>query len=68
MLDIRRLRANLEEVKELVMRRGHGDYGLDKVVSFDEKRRTILQEVEQMKNKQNTVSKEIGRASCRERV
>ena len=59
MLDIRRLRVNLEEVKELVMRRGHGDYGLDKVVSFDEKRRTILQEVEQMKNKQNTVSKEI---------
>jgi len=59
MLEMRRIRANLEEVKGLVMRRGQGDYELDKAVSLDERRRTILQEVEQMKNKQNTVSKEI---------
>ncbi len=59
MLDIRRLRANLEEVKTLVERRGQGDYELDKVIALDENRRTLLQEVEQMKNKQNTVSKEI---------
>lgn len=49
----------MDEVKELVMRRGQGDYELDKVVALDEKRRNLLQEVEQMKNRQNTVSKEI---------
>ncbi|WP_053955400.1 serine--tRNA ligase [Inediibacterium massiliense] len=59
MLDIKRLRTNLAEVKELVERRGHGDYGIHTVVELDEKRRGILQEVEQMKNRQNTVSKEI---------
>ncbi|WP_129598744.1 serine--tRNA ligase [Anaerophilus nitritogenes] len=59
MLDIKRIRTNLDEVKELVERRGHGDYGIHTVVELDEKRREILQEVEQMKNRQNTVSKEI---------
>lgn len=59
MLDIKRIRNHLEEVKALIMRRGQGDYDLDKVVALDERRREILQEVEQMKNRQNTVSKEI---------
>ena len=59
MLDIKRLRTNLDEIKELIMRRGQGDYGLDKLVDLDEKRRALLQEVEQMKNRQNNVSKEI---------
>lgn len=59
MLDIKRLRANLDEVKELIMRRGQGNYELDKIVDLDQERRTILQEVEQMKNRQNNVSKEI---------
>ncbi|MCT4620890.1 MAG: serine--tRNA ligase [Marinisporobacter sp.] len=59
MLDIKRIRTNFDEVKELVERRGKGDFGLSEVLVLDEKRRTILQEVEQMKNKQNTVSKEI---------
>ncbi|KXG73694.1 serine--tRNA ligase [Thermotalea metallivorans] len=59
MLDIKRIRNHLEEVKALILRRGQGDYDLDKVVSLDERRREILQEVEQMKNRQNTVSKEI---------
>ncbi|TCO71025.1 serine--tRNA ligase [Marinisporobacter balticus] len=59
MLDIKRVRENMDEVKELVERRGHGDYGLHQVMGLDEKRRRLLQEVEQMKNKQNTVSKEI---------
>ena len=61
MLDIRRIRTNVEEVKAAVMRRGQGDYELDKVVALDEKRRELLQEVEQMKSKQNTVSKEVPR-------
>ncbi|MEW9121982.1 MAG: serine--tRNA ligase [Thermotaleaceae bacterium] len=59
MLDLKRIRNELDIVKERVMSRGQGDYGLDKVVALDEQRRNLLQEVEQMKNKQNIVSKEI---------
>lgn len=59
MLDIKRIRTNLAEVKALVEKRGQGDYGLERLVELDEKRRSALQQVEQMKNKQNTASKEI---------
>lgn len=61
MLDIRRIRNDVEAVKRQLMKRGQGDYGLDKVVALDEKRRELLQEVEQMKSRQNTVSKDIPR-------
>ncbi len=59
MLDIKRIREDFENVKERVEFRGKGDFGIEKVKEFDEKRREILAEVEQKKNKQNTVSKEI---------
>ncbi|MGN0715874.1 MAG: serine--tRNA ligase [Anaerovoracaceae bacterium] len=59
MLDIKRIREDYEGVKAAVERRCKGDYGIENVLKFDERRREILAEVEQMKNKQNTVSKEI---------
>lgn len=59
MLDIKRIREDYEGVKAAVERRCKGDFGIENVVKFDERRREILSEVEQMKNKQNTVSKEI---------
>lgn len=59
MLDIKRIREDYEGVKAAVERRCKGDFGIENVVKYDEKRREILAEVEQMKNKQNTVSKEI---------
>ena len=59
MLDIKRIREDCENVKAAVERREKGDFGIGNVVVLDEKRREILAEVEQMKNKQNTVSKEI---------
>ncbi len=59
MLDIKRIRANLEEIKKAMEGRGEQDFSLDEVVKLDEDRRILLQEVEQMKNEQNTVSKEI---------
>ena len=58
MLDIRKIRSNPELVKSLLARR-HGDYDIDKVIQLDEKRREMLVEVEEMKAKQNQVSKEI---------
>ena len=59
MLDIKRIREDFECVKERVEFRGKGDFGLDRVKELDEKRRTLLADVEAKKNKQNTVSREI---------
>lgn len=59
MLDAKRIRKNYEEVKERVEFRGKGDFGLSELKDIDEKRREILAEVEKMKNRQNTVSKQI---------
>ena len=58
MLDIRRLRNHFEEVKQALSRRKE-DFNLDAFKILDEKRRKLLQEVEQLKSKQNTVSKQI---------
>lgn len=59
MLDIKRIRHEFDEVKELLEIRGKGDYGIGLLVELDEKRRNTLSEVELMKNKQKTISKQI---------
>lgn len=59
MLDIKRIREDYEGVKAAVEKRCKGDFGLSGVPELDAKRREILVKVEQMKNRQNTVSKEI---------
>lgn len=59
MLDIKRIREDYEGVKAAVEKRCKGDFGLSRVPELDTERREILLEVEQMKNRQNTVSKEI---------
>ena len=59
MLDIKRIREDFEGVKKAVEFRGKGDFGLDNVKKYDEERRALLAEVEAMKNRQNTVSREI---------
>lgn len=58
MLDIRRIRKNPEEVKKALNKR-HGDFPIDEVLELDEKRRSMLTKVEEMKARQNSVSKEI---------
>lgn len=59
MLDIKRIRTEYEEVKKAVEARGKGDFGLSKVLELDTERRAIISTVEDMKNKQKTVSKQI---------
>lgn len=58
MLDIKRIRENKEEIKDLMRNRGEGldltDF--DKVVDLDEERRETLVEVEAAKAKKNQVS------------
>lgn len=59
MLDIKRIRNEFEEVKALIELRGKGDFKISELLNLDIKRREILTSVEQMKNKQKTVSKQI---------
>ena len=59
MLDIKRIREDFDAVKEAVASRGKGDFGIDAVREYDQKRREILSTVEQMKNEQKTKSKQI---------
>jgi seryl-tRNA synthetase len=61
MLDIKRIRNNPDEIKNSELRRNKTfDTSLvDKIIELDEKRRGMLLEVETMKNKRNTDSKEI---------
>lgn len=61
MLDIKRIREELDTVKRAVESRGQGDFGIDKVVELDERRRALLADVEAKKNRQNQDSKEIPR-------
>lgn len=59
MLDVKRIRENFDSVKAAVERRGKGDFGIDNVLKLDTRRRELLAEVEQLKNKQNTASREV---------
>ena len=60
MLDIKLVRNEPEKVREGMDKRG-AQIPLDQFINLDETRRRKLTEVEQLKNKRNTVSKEVGR-------
>ena len=59
MLDIKRIRENLEDIKKAMNRRGEKEFNLDEVVELDYKRKELLKEVEVLKNKMNVESKKI---------
>lgn len=59
MLDIRRLRENFEEIKNILVHRGEELSGLDKFEELDRKRRVLIRETEQLKKVRNDVSKKI---------
>lgn len=61
MLDIKWLRNNLDQVRAKYQHRGEDVSGLDDILQLDERRRRGLAETEQLKNRRNTVSKEIAR-------
>ncbi|PKM79166.1 MAG: serine--tRNA ligase, partial [Firmicutes bacterium HGW-Firmicutes-13] len=60
MLDLKYIRQNPEKVREALKNKGE-TADLDKLFRKDEERRELLYEVEQLKNRRNTVSEEIGR-------
>ncbi|HUW63217.1 MAG TPA: serine--tRNA ligase [Spirochaetia bacterium] len=60
MLDLKFVRQNAAQVQAALAKRGI-PVTLDEFLQLDEKRRRLLFETEQMKNRLNTVSAEIGR-------
>ena len=59
MIDIRILRNEPEKLIEALKRRKEDRIDIDGLLELDKKRRELVFEVEQMKNKQNTISKQI---------
>ena len=59
MLDIKRIKKDKEQILKLMAKRGEKDFSLDEVICLDDKRIALLQEVETLKNEQNTKSKQI---------
>jgi seryl-tRNA synthetase len=61
MLDIRLIREQPDYVKQQLARFDFDTTLVDRVLSFDERRRALLREVEDLKAQRNTVSKEISK-------
>ncbi|EOT46678.1 serine-tRNA ligase 2 [Enterococcus sp. AZ150] len=59
MLDIKMIRQNITEVKEKLANRGVDGAKIDEFVALDEKRRSLLVQVEEQKKLRNEVSGEI---------
>ena len=59
MLDVKHLRANLEEVKAKLQHRGEDLNDLDKFEDLDKRRRELIVETEQLKSRRNEVSQQI---------
>ena len=59
MLDIKRIKQDLEKIKHLMDLRGEADFSLEEVIALDNKRIELLQKVEVMKSESNADSKLI---------
>lgn len=60
MLDLKFVRSNPDKVQEALKKRG-AVVGLDNFLELEEQRRQKLVQVEQLKNRRNTVSEEVGK-------
>ncbi|MDL1970738.1 MAG: serine--tRNA ligase [Candidatus Desulfofervidaceae bacterium] len=60
MLDLRFVRKNIEIIKDALQKRGL-DLNIDDFLQLDEKRRSILADVEKLKAERNKLSEEISR-------
>jgi seryl-tRNA synthetase len=60
MLDARFLRENIDAVREALNKRGY-EFPLAHFLTIEEKRISLLKEAEELRNRRNVVSEEIGR-------
>jgi seryl-tRNA synthetase len=60
MLDIKFVRENVDRVKEALLKRGY-EVSLGEFLAWEEERREMLRKAEELRNRRNVVSEEIGR-------
>lgn len=60
MLDLKRIREQTDEVRKGLAAKKQDPAALDRVLALDVDRRAVLTETDALKNRRNTVSKEIG--------
>ncbi len=60
MLDSRFVRENVQDVRDALKKRGY-EFPLQEFLAIDEKRMALLRETEELRNRRNVVSEEIGR-------
>lgn len=60
MLDIKFVRQNMNEVRDSLTKRG-GSANLDSFVESDEKRKALIQQIEELRHRRNVVSEDIAR-------
>jgi len=65
-IDIRLIRENPKEVKEAISSLG-ADAPIDEIARLDERRRDILQELEDLRHQRNVTSKQIGQMKDEEK-
>jgi len=61
MLDMKLIREETDRVREALVKRQMDPSPVDEVLALDEKRRELIQNVEEMRSERNAVSKEIGK-------
>lgn len=66
MLDAKFVREHIEVIKESLRKRNY-DVSLDEFLSYEEQRRALLRESEELRNRRNVVSEEIGRLRTQKR-
>ncbi len=59
MLDARFVRENVQVVRDTLQKRGY-EIAMDEFISLEEKRREVIREVEELRNRRNVVSDRIG--------
>jgi len=67
MIDIRVFRESPEKVREAIKNKGIKNLDFDKILETDEKRSSLLREVEELRGQRNKVSDEISKVEASER-
>jgi len=67
-LDVRRLRTELDEVKAALGRKGVDAADLDRAAQLDERRRAVAEEDGELRSRIRAISKEVGRARAEGRT
>jgi seryl-tRNA synthetase len=67
MIDIRVFRENPEKVRDAINNKGIKNLDFNKILEIDEKRSSLLKEVEDLRNQRNKVSDEISKVDASER-